>query len=776
MATHLETNDPADTLETAQPSGVGPFRVAWRHRPLLALGLVVGLVLGTLYFMQAKPLYQSGAAVLVVRNAPPVPSNEAQPAYNEDYLSTQQSLIRSFEVVNRAVKKGKLAELETLKESLDPVKDIQEMIKISQELNNSKPTNILNIAYRSYNPDDAKAVVEATIASYQEFLTKLYFSRNKETQDLISKANEDFAGKLSKARENYADFTSEHPNLWKGKDGISATQERMFTLEARRSLLLLQQSELQGKKDAFEKAVKDGKHTRPELIAMMVAQKAQRPASEMPSTTAAIEERLLVLEMKEKDLQETFGNKHPEVKSTHNQIAALQTLLDKRGGNRDSTADSMDPIKSHILSLELDVENARMASKAIEEFIQDEKTKVAKNHSIEQRGEALRKEVDNYNSQLEGFKKRLDDVSVLKDYAGNIEATTIAPAQVGYKVHPKLVIVFLVASVLGLLAGFGLAYLAELADQSFRTPEEIRRLLGLPVVGHIPFFGPDEAPAEGALEPAMGPTLCTIHRPKSRESEAYRGVRTAIFFSNRTEGVKVIQVTSPDMADGKSTLAANLVVSIAQSGKKVVIVDADFRRPRLHKMFNVSGKVGLASVILGEAELKDVIQPTTIPGLFILPCGPIPPNPAELLTVNRFAEILTEIREQFDFVVIDTPPLLAVTDPCVVVPHVDGVILTVRISKNARPHASRAKEILTTLGAHVLGVVVNAVGRDAQGYGYDNYRYGYTYRYTDYYYNYEQTAPAEGDANAPNKTGQPSRRRHSANKKKGGLLAWLLNH
>src|SRR5262249_21397399 len=141
----------------------------------------------------------------------------------------------------------------------------------------------------------------------------------------------------------------------------------------------------------------------------------------------------------------------------------------------------------------------------------------------------------------------------------------------------------------------------------------------------------------------------------------------------------------------------------------------------------------------GEAELDEVILPSGVPGLSILPCGPIPNNPAELLSLPRFQELLAALRERFDFVLVDTPPLLVVTDPCVVVPYVDGVILTVRISKNARPHASRAKEILATLGARVFGVVVNGVGVEGRGYGYYyGYRYGYTYKYYKYGYNYSR--------------------------------------
>src|SRR5262249_28722871 len=155
-----------------------------------------------------------------------------------------------------------------------------------------------------------------------------------------------------------------------------------------------------------------------------------------------------------------------------------------------------------------------------------------------------------------------------------------------------------------------------------------------------------------------------------------------LYFNTQGQGSQVIQVTSPSKGDGKSTMAANLAVSIAQSGKRVLVVDADFRRPRQHHIFGLAGRVGLATVMAGDAELSTAIPATPVPNLDVLPCGARPTNPAELLTLPRFAELLGELRGRYDFVIVDTPPLLAVSDPSVVAPRVDGVLLTIRVSKN----------------------------------------------------------------------------------------------
>jgi polysaccharide biosynthesis transport protein len=235
------------------------------------------------------------------------------------------------------------------------------------------------------------------------------------------------------------------------------------------------------------------------------------------------------------------------------------------------------------------------------------------------------------------------------------------------------------------------------------------------------------------------------------EAEAYRGVRTALYFSAR-EGHRIVQITSPNPGDGKTTVASNLAVSIAQSGRRTLLIDADLRRPTVHKVMNLPNEVGLASVIAGMVDPQEAVRETGVPNLSVLTTGPIPPNPAELLTSSHFKELLDFFRDRYDFVIVDTPPVLAVTDPCVVAPRVDGVVLVIRLVKNGRPMAERAKELLAGLGVSVFGVIVNAVEDGAiggYGYGYYAYRYGrYGYGYgSSKYLAADQQDAAKPDAN-----------------------------
>jgi capsular exopolysaccharide synthesis family protein len=274
----------------------------------------------------------------------------------------------------------------------------------------------------------------------------------------------------------------------------------------------------------------------------------------------------------------------------------------------------------------------------------------------------------------------------------------------------------------------------------------------LPVVGHIPLI--DIGKVKTIPGSLITPVIVTVHKPKSPQAEAYRAVRTALYFNTREKLHQVIQVTSPMPGDGKSTLAVNLAVTIAQSGKSVLLMDADFRRPTLHKVFGLEKRdAGLAPFVSGEVELEDAVQTLPeIPNLSFMACGTRPNNPSELLSSQDFANCLDVFRERYDFVIVDTPPVLAVSDGVAVSARVDGVILTFRIHKRAKPLAMRARDALNNIGANVFGLVVNGVDQDAGGYysqyryGYSGYRYAYNYRY-GYGYGQYGTYGSEADEN-----------------------------
>ncbi|OPA80646.1 capsular biosynthesis protein [Paenibacillus selenitireducens] len=200
-----------------------------------------------------------------------------------------------------------------------------------------------------------------------------------------------------------------------------------------------------------------------------------------------------------------------------------------------------------------------------------------------------------------------------------------------------------------------------------------------------------------------------MSNPKSPVAEAYRSLRTNIDFSSIDEEIRVIMVTSSGPEEGKSTTLANLAVSYAQSDKKVVVIDGDMRRPTCHHTFNLSNQSGLSSIVTGQIEMQQAIKATEVDNLFVITSGPLPPNPSELLGSKRMNELLEQLKMNFDIIIIDTPPVLAVTDAQIISSKCDGVVLVIHSGKVKRDMAIKAKASLDHVRARILGVVLNNV-------------------------------------------------------------------
>ena len=283
----------------------------------------------------------------------------------------------------------------------------------------------------------------------------------------------------------------------------------------------------------------------------------------------------------------------------------------------------------------------------------------------------------------------------------------------------------LLAVALGILAGVGIAVLLDRLDDSVRSPDEISEQLNLTMLGMIPAIKLDHDPVPGSVTMER---LVTHANPRSPVAESYRSLRTNLAFARARQNIKTLVLTSPGPADGKSTTVANLAITFAQQGQRTLLIDGDLRRAVLDKTFSVPRSPGLTEVIVGQAELEHAVNATAVPNLFVLGSGQFPPNPSELLGSSAMANVIREANEQFDVVLFDSPPLLAVTDAAVLSTMVDGTILVVRMGSTARQAVRRALGQLHAVHARVLGTVMNDVDlRRSSYYG------GYGYAYYAYY-------------------------------------------
>jgi len=265
------------------------------------------------------------------------------------------------------------------------------------------------------------------------------------------------------------------------------------------------------------------------------------------------------------------------------------------------------------------------------------------------------------------------------------------------------------AAMLGLMLGVGVAFLAEHLDTSIRSADALEVAAGAPVVGTIPLFEATEQP------------LPVVSEPRSVEAEAFRKLRTNLSFLGVDRGSLCCVVTSPSVGEGKSTVTANLAMAIAQSGLRVIVVEADLRRPTVHRLFGLQHRVGTTTVLLDHADVDDALQQLDEEPVAVLTSGQLPPNPSELLGSRPMGELVAELRRRADVVLIDSAPLLPVADPVVVSQFADGMLLVARAGSTTRDHIKAARAACDRGGARVLGVVLNAAPQNADRAAY----YGY---------------------------------------------------
>lgn len=323
-------------------------------------------------------------------------------------------------------------------------------------------------------------------------------------------------------------------------------------------------------------------------------------------------------------------------------------------------------------------------------------------------------------AQQTAYQQRVDQLQVsasLQSGGAQVTSTASPPSSPS---SPKPARSAVLAFAVGLILGVGAALLFEYLDDSVRSKEDFERSLdGLPTLGMIPVVDSWKAHEQTVAVSLTSPT--------SPASEAYRSLRTSVQFLSVSRPTTVLEITSPNAGEGKSTTVVNLAVGLAQAGQRVCAVCCDLRRPRLHEFFGLTNTIGFTSVLTGDSSLPNALQAVPdVENLYMLGSGTMPPNPAELLSSGRAAEVFTTLRAHFDTVVIDSPPVLPVTDAAVLVPNVDAVLLVANAGSTSRRALARAVEVLAGVDAPLVGGVLNGVTAETGGYdyvkGYGSYR------------------------------------------------------
>ncbi|QVL33553.1 polysaccharide biosynthesis tyrosine autokinase [Telmatocola sphagniphila] len=741
--------------------------VLWRRKWILAIAGLLGLVIGFVYTFEKPRIYQSSAQVMLSRKKQPTmtegtgPLADTRTAYLDDYVTTQLLLLKSDLILRNAAKNFE-------KFSLPGAASVDSAVgmlggglgALRDKDTAGRGGNVVMLTFRSSSQEYCARYLESIISSYQEFLQDKFDAATNIEIKQIEKTLKDMDSEIKHGEEELVEKARTEKNVFEEnpedlKKRISNAKERIDALEVRQASIAKKLA-LIAEFRAKDSPPKD----RPLLLAQLSIQApgtnpnggTNNGNNSISALDALIRSTELEVGRMQSDLDYKMvplGNNHPEALSMKSRLNFLKNqLLKMKEANGGNGGIEQDVIEFQNQLLDAEKGSNEVDLKTLKDKLERD-TKLAQTVGLYTSLQTnLDEKKKRYLARKEDLERTKRNLEATKN-SGGYEMTLLQPPEKSpvYKVEPNMFTGTVLGGFLGLLIGIALAALAEVTDRTFHTPDEIRTKLGVPVIAHIPTLESNlqlgTSSSQGSNgQPIADPSIICYHTPKSRSAESIRGLRTSIYFSLLGRGHQVIQVTSPNPADGKSTLISNLAVSIAQSGKKIVLIDADMRKPRIHKLFpSVSAEFGLSSVVIGEKTIKEAIQPTGIENLSILPVGQRPSNPAELLSSPAFRLVLEEIRKEYDFILIDTPPLLAVSDPAVVASCVDGLLLVIRIRPNIRPAAERARTMLRTLGVKLLGVVVNSLDdKGAQyGYGYSygyGYNYGYGYKYA-YNYDYE---------------------------------------
>lgn len=743
----------------AQPShdkGQDILKVLWNWKWLLTLAALLGGNGGFFYFSQQAPTYQSTALVQIVYpsgEAAGFDSLDASDGRNGQSRLDESRVIQSARVIDLAIEAGQLTDHE-LFAGMRPV-EIRDWILDSRRLTvepagRDNSTALIEIRFVCTDQELSQQVVQAVIDGYDSYLEAAYKNLGAEVVAIVGQAHD-------KLRTSYEDLSARHatfrrgaPMIWLGDEARNQYAENSIKVNSSINELQIQIRKLEATLQHIDGAQAAGRPV--EAILLMLASDAGlSPATtEDPATNrltaikasealpfSSVERRamLMELQMREQELLDTVGEGHPSVASIQRRIG----LLDQQIVNLAETERRLEAERAQDLeplakwnprekltlwrgSLEERLASLEAQQAMLEDLAKDNDVKSKELEDYLTTNRLLNSELNAVQTLLDGYTSTLSRINVLPQ--GNRRTLeTLTPAMEGSFFGPSLPPYLLGGAVLGFLSLAGLAVLLDSADKSFRSPEEITQSLGMSILGHVPQMALKvQKPAS-----AFDASLCTVTGSCQNASESFRSLRTGLYFSESGGESRVIQVTSPGPGDGKSTVSANLAISIAQSGRSVLLIDADMRRPRIAKLMGCPGSAGLGDVLIGRVGLDRAIQTSSIANLSILAGRNEAPNPAELLSHDRFHTLLEKMRQSYDYVIVDTPPVLAVADASAVAARVDGVLLTLRLRRDARPTALQAAHLLEGIGARMLGVVVNGVTGRGYNYHYGNYGYGDSY-------------------------------------------------
>jgi succinoglycan biosynthesis transport protein ExoP len=745
------------------------LQVLRRHWRLLVLAVLLALAGGALQFAITPKEYRASTIIQIERRSLVSLTGSDNPwlenYWNMEYYPTQYRLLQSRGLAERVVRDQRLLDGTSASAAAGASAAADEAaigglaagLLGGLEVNPIAGTQLVEIGYRARDPEKAAQLANA----FAEAFIDLGIETRTQT---AGKASDFLGSQIATLKQEITDKEAQLQAYGRSTDIVSLDPDSNVVLTRLKAL-----------NDDYVSAVsaRIEKESRYQAVLQSAPETIAETLTEGP-LIGELRAELLKLEREYASKLDTYRPEWPA-------MAELKSRIDR--GRQNLEAQIAAAVEKARGVARADLETAQRRERSLAAQLAQAKSETLTLSSAAVEYSNLQLEISTRRATLDQLMTRQAETEVTSRLQGTRETNVriVDRALVpGGPFKPNLRRNLSMGFLIGLVFGIGAIVLIEFLDRSVKTPEEVERLLGLPVLAVIPDVaetgrgygygsygygygygyglrrkrkpkgdaerGPASGPAVaagavGAAGAKEGESSGSIElmphaRPRLVASEAYRSLRTALLLSS-AEQLRVVAITSSQSGEGKSATATNLAVVMAQLGGRVLLVDGDLRKPRLHDVFKVSNRMGLVNVLAAGAKPDSVFLPTEVPGLFLTPSGPIPPNPSELLASSRMREFVRFVRSQFDFVVIDAPPTLAVTDPTILGTVADGVVLCVRARKVPREDLRSCRDRLRLADIRVLGTVLNRY-RDVQG--------GYGKRYHHYAaYAYEES----GDRPAP---------------------------
>lgn len=700
--------------------------VLWAHK-WIVLFVAIAVAGGVAFWTLRQPRIYEAACSIEYDPTPPRPlgtkvedvSSPLLNAFsNREFYETQNRIIASRVVAEMVVRRLGLhrdADFFGLPaEQRDgwqgaTVEEAAEVVRGGLVIEQVRDTRIVFIRFRDRDPERAQRVANAVADAYIEKTMNDRMSSTVSALEWLGTQVDELEGELHSADEALHHFKQEH-------DVLSLSMEDRQNLIANEIELLsrsltethVHRIELQSRVTQLRQAVETDPLT------------AATPAIEALSSVQELRAQLRIKQAELESLRTRYGVAHP-------QMVALQTQVDSLRHDLETE------IRAVLRASEAELRETQGTERGLQGALaRSNEQGMELNHWEMEYGHLVR-ERDSKAAIYDLVLKRsaeADLTRMLRVTHVRVVDRALVPRSA---VAPRVTLNLSAGILAGLILGILVALLAERSDRRIRNLEDIEAL-GLAVLGLVPRIGATTATGprrrRQAAQSSANKDLIAHNQPMSGVAENLRTIRTNLSFMGADGGLRAFVITSASPREGKSTVAINLAITLAQSGKRILLVDTDLRRPRVHRAFGLTARRGVTTALVGEAKPADVVLTTEVPGLDIVACGPIPPNPSELLHTDAFRQFVEAVRDRYDHVMFDSPPLGAVTDAAILAAQLDGVIVVVKSQSTTREALRVTARQLHDVGARVLGAVFNDVDLSHGRYGEGTYYY---YRREGYY-------------------------------------------